>query len=157
VVLLLIDLTELLHFKRKEILIDEVFSFPDSYLIDSEIKGIGPVTIKGKCQFEDSNIIISGSLSGEFELLDSISLEKISSSFSFEFEEILSENMRNDEKFLDITDILWQNIVLEVPLKQTEVSDFGKYQGDGWKLISEEEAKVGNHPFGELANMWGEE
>ena len=91
------------------------------------------------------------------KLEDVISLENIQYPFSFEFEEVLEEIPENNEKVLDITDILWQNIVLEVPLKRTEVTDFSKYQGDGWKLVTEEEAKNTNNPINELANMWGEE
>jgi len=87
---------------------------------------------------------------------DSISLEIISYPFSFEIEENIEEKQLKYEKTLDIIDILWQNIVLEVPLKQTEVTDFSDYQGDGWKLVTEEEKNT-NNPFSELANMLGEE
>ena len=88
---------------------------------------------------------------------DSISLEIISYPFSFEIEENLEEKELKYEKTLDIINVLWQNIVLEVPLKQTKVTDFSDYQGDGWKLVTEEERKNTNNPFSELANMLGEE
>ena len=58
---------------------------------------------------------------------------------------------------LDITEILWQNIMLEVPLRFTTVDDYSKYQGDGWKLTSEEELKVENNPFNDLKKMMGGE
>ncbi|MDE5586836.1 MAG: DUF177 domain-containing protein [Bacilli bacterium] len=152
-----IDLTELLNFETEEIFFEEVVSFSESYLENSEIKEIEPVTVKGKCHLEENNIILTGTLSGRMKLEDVISLENIQYPFSFEFEEVLEEIPENNEKGLDITDVLWQNIVLEVPLKRTEVTDFSKYQGDGWKLVTEEEAKNTNNPFNELANMWGEE
>ncbi|MGN1000380.1 MAG: hypothetical protein ACI4OG_00390, partial [Bacilli bacterium] len=57
---------------------------------------------------------------------------------------------------IDILDILWQNIVLEIPLKYTLVEDLSKYQGDGWKVISEDEIKRDN-PFRVLAENMKEE
>ena len=90
-------------------------------------------------------------------LEDSISLEPIDHQFSCQIEEEFEENDENLENILDITDILWQNIVLEVPLKLTNVEDFNEYQGDGWKLVSEDSIKNTNNPFSELRDMMGEE
>ena len=54
--------------------------------------------------------------------------------------------IKNDDKIyiknensLDILSFLWENIVLEVPTYFTEVKDFSKIQGDGWRLIREED------------------
>lgn len=154
---MMIDLEKLLNHEQEGIAINQQITFPSSYLINSEIKEMGPVTVKGNCHLDQTNVVLIGIVSGEMKLVDSISLEDISYSFSIEFEEVFKENERNHEKSLDITDILWQYIILEVPLKQTEVTDFSKYRGDGWKLVTEEEIKKANNPFEELANMWGEE
>ena len=152
---MVIDLAKV--FEEGKILIQKQIRFPDSFLAHSEIRKLEPVTIDAKCFLNNQEIVCAGSLSGKMWIEDAISLELISYPFSCQFEEILEENTRNNEKLLDIMDILWQNIVLEVPLKQTEVTDFSKYQGDGWKLVTEEESVVKNNPFGELVNMWGEE
>ena len=53
--------------------------------------------------------------------------------------------------------ILWENIVLEVPLQFTKVIDFSKFQGDGWKLVSENEPTTNNNPFSELLDKMKEE
>ena len=50
--------------------------------------------------------------------------------------ENIDEFLENNQNSIDILEILWQNIVLEIPLKYTEVEDLSKYQGDGWKVIS---------------------
>ena len=47
--------------------------------------------------------------------------------------------VKNIENTLDILSVLWENIVLEVPIRFSEVSDYYKYQGNGWHLVSEEE------------------
>ena len=49
--------------------------------------------------------------------------------------------------------ILWQNIVLEVPLQFTKVEDLSKFHGDGWKLISEEEIKMDGVDRAELRRV----
>ena len=134
---MIIDLTDLLNLEVKEILINQEVSFDESFLVDSKIKGIGPVTVKGRVHLSNEQLILEANLEGVMKIEDSISLEIISYPFSFEIEENIEEKQLKYEKTLDIIDILWQNIVLEVPLKQTEVTDFSDYQGDGWKLVTE--------------------
>ena len=91
-------------------------------------------------------------------LEDSISLDNIEYPFSIDIDENIEENLEKDENSIDILPILWQNIVLEVPLKFTKVNDLSKYNGDGWKLISEEEASsTSNNPFLELKEKYKEE
>ena len=72
-------------------------------------------------------------------LEDSISLKEITYPFTFTIEDKLEENELNLKKTIDINEFLWQYIVLEVPIRYTEVKDYNEYHGDGWKLISEEE------------------
>ena len=95
--------------------------------------------------------------SGEMILEDSISLDEISYPFSVKIEEKVDENSKKISNTIDIMDILWQNIVLEVPLQLTEVEDLTKYQGEGWKLVSEEELNKENNPFSNLKDILGEE
>ena len=49
------------------------------------------------------------------------------------------ENDKNESKRLDIIDILWQNIVLEVPisLRVNPEKDY-KLKGEGWELLKED-------------------
>ena len=71
---------------------------------------------------------------------------------------MIKKYLEKDENSIDILPILWQNIVLEVPLRFTKVNDLSKYNGDGWKLISEEEASsTSNNPFLELKEKYKEE
>ena len=39
----------------------------------------------------------------------------------------------------------------------TEVEDLTKYQGEGWRLVSEEEMNKENNPFSNLKDLLGEE
>ena len=91
-------------------------------------------------------------------LEDSISLDNVEYPFSIDIDENIEENLEKAENSIDILPILWQNIVLEVPLRFTKVNDLSKYNGDGWKLISEEEASsTSNNPFLELKEKYKEE
>ena len=85
-------------------------------------------------------------------LKDSISLEDVTYHFSNQLEEEVTEKVKNIENTLDILSVLWENIVLEVPIRFSEVSDYSKYQGNGWHLVSEEEyeKEEGNFPFRDL-------
>ena len=85
-------------------------------------------------------------------LKDSISLEDVTYHFSNQLEEEVTEKVKNIENTLDILSVLWENIVREVPIRFSEVSDYSKYQGNGWHLVSEEEyeKEEGNFPFRDL-------
>ena len=81
---------------------------------------------------------------------DSISLEEIEVPINTDFSDFLEEIWKKDENKLDIFEFLWENIVLEVPLRFTKVKDLSKFHGDGWRLISEEERNQTSNPFNEL-------
>ena len=72
---------------------------------------------------------------------------------------IVNEKMvKHFENIVDIFQLLWENIVLEVPLQFTKVEDLSKFHGDGWKLISEDDYKTsGNNPFSDLLKDFEEE
>lgn len=114
--------------------------------------------LDGKVYKNSAEIItLQATISGTMILEDSISLDPIDYPFSCEIEEELQEFGEKIENILDITEILWQNIMLEVPLKISHVEDFNEYQGDGWKLVSEDSMRNTNNPFNELKDMMGEE
>lgn len=90
-------------------------------------------------------------------LKDSISLEPVEYPIFIEYDDILEKNCKKDENTLDIFQFLWENIVLEIPLRFTKVKDLSKFHGDGWKLISEDELITSNNPFSDLLNDFKEE
>ena len=114
---------------------------------------------KGKVKLPsfEGEITIKGNLEGIMVIADSISLDPIDYEFNSEIDEEIEEILEKTLKTLDITEILWQNIVLEVPLKLTNVESFDEYHGDGWKLTSEDSIENTNNPFKELEDMLGKE
>lgn len=153
-----LDLTNLNSNLIDTLEMDEKIEIPKELYQQSSIIDLKDIKIKGEVGKDSTNIItLKVVLSGTMVLEDSINLEPIDYSFSCEIEEELTNFLKNNENILDITDILWQNIMLEVPLKLSHVEDFNEYQGDGWKLISEDSIQNINNPFSELKDMMGEE
>ena len=111
----------------------------------------------------DGDYQISGKLAGTMVLPDDITLEDVNINFSSEIEENFSEfgkqegkNLEIIQNRLDITEFLWQNILVEIPLKVISEKSAGiSLKGDGWRLITEEELNKGNNsPFSELSKMF---
>lgn len=154
---MIIELDELFCKNTDKIEINEIVSFDENYLSFSDIKQLKNVEFKGEIKEKsDTTINLSGHLTGTMIIEDSISLDDVPYSFSCEIDENLDEILENNQNTIDILELLWQNIVLEIPLKYTVVEDLSKYQGDGWKVISEDEVKKDN-PFSILAENMKEE
>ena len=145
----MINLIELYSGNTDKIVIDGDFDIPFDYLNNSDIFDLSCVSVKGEITKIEDEYYISFNANGKMKISDSITLKEIWYPFSIDFNEKLDDFVENDKNSLDIIELLWQNIVLEVPLRYTEVSDFSKYQGDGWKLVSEEDF-VNNNPFNTL-------
>lgn len=153
-----IDITELNQNIKDEVVVDLDVSFNEEQLVDSEIKNLKNVHLAGTISLdEERDAYLNGTLTGEMILEDSISLDEVEYPFSIEIDEKIEKNEENFENTLDILDVLWQNIVLEVPLRFTNVNDYSKFKGEGWKLLSEEDVKTSNNPFEDLKSMFGKE
>lgn len=153
-----LDLTKLNSCFESSIDINEIIEIPKCLYQKSSIVDLKDIKLVGQVLKDSVGVIIlQATVSGIMVLEDSISLEPIDYAFSCKIEEEVQEFEEKLENTLDITDILWQNIMLEVPLKISRVEDFNEYQGDGWKLVSEDSIKNTNNPFNELKDLLGEE
>ena len=145
----MIDLVEILTGIKDYILIDSSYQIGKEYYENSSIKGLSSIKVYGSIrEMEDENIYLDIEVMGKMLIEDSITLEDVWYPFSFKIKENINEFIEKDENSLDLLEVLWQNIVLEVPLRYTDVNDYSKYNGDGWKLVSEEE--LSNNPFSVL-------
>ena len=148
----MIDLTLLYCGNIDNIPLDGKYIIPKELYKNTEIINLSEIEVKNSSirRVEDE-YFIKLSISGEMKIKDSITLDDVNYPFSIEIDDNLEEFVEKDENSLDIIEVLWQNIVLEVPLRYTVISDYSKYQGDGWKLVSEEDL-VNNNPFNTLLN-----
>ena len=147
----MIDLTKLISGFTDKIDIDEEYTV--NVEDNSSISDLSKIKVKGDISLSSDGEFYTNLLcNGEMLIKDSISLEEVWYPFSFTIDENIDDLDKNDENILDICAVLWQNIVLEVPLRYSVVEDYDKYQGDGWKLVSEEELSLKNNPFSALQN-----
>lgn len=145
----MIDLTPLYSGVLNNISLDGEYSIPKERIIDPRIINLSKISVKGNISKDVDDYKINMIIKGDMTINDSITLEEIKYPFDIEFDDNLNDFIENNENSLDIIGILWQNIVLEVPLRFTLVDDYSKIQGDGWKLVSEEDL-VKNNPFENL-------
>lgn len=142
---MLIDLS---FMERLEI--HEIVSIPESYYQNTKVLELNDIKVDGCFSYEEEEIHGKFDISGVMLLQDDISLEPVEYPFSISYDDILDENLKNNQNSLDLLEFLWENIVLEVPMKFTKVSNLDEFHGDGWKLISEEDHQLANNPFAEL-------
>ena len=145
----MIDLTNLLSNVVDSISLDGEYTIDKDRITDSRILDLSKISVKGSISSDLDDYLVDMNIVGDMTINDSVTLKPVKYHFDIDFNEKLNEIIENNDNSLDIIEILWQNIVLEVPLRYTEVRDYSKYQGDGWKLVSEEDL-VNNNPFNTL-------
>lgn len=120
--------------------INDFVEIPSWYYKNTDIIKLEMVHVLGKIDYNLSDeISIDFAINGKMILNDAITNEEIEYPFSIKIEEILEENAKYLEKsknMLDIIELLWENIVLEVPISYTKASG-AKLKGEGWELNNE--------------------
>ena len=113
--------------------------------LDKRILDLTNSKVVGKILLNSLNdIVLSCTFSGTMYIEDSVTLKSVPYPFKIEIEESLDELQENygecydnSKNTLDLISILWQNIVLEVPISYTLDKD-ANLKGDGWELIRED-------------------
>lgn len=148
---MIIDLFDL-NINGKKININGEVNIPLELLKGSSIRRLDNVCFQGYIDnVIDDNYELCGTLSGSMILPDGITLEDYKYDFTSEIDEKIDETRINLQKSIDITFDLWQNILVEVPLRAVNPENENiSLSGDGWRLISEEEVKTENNPFMDL-------
>lgn len=137
---------------ERGIIIDQDIIFNEDIYKSSIIKGLENVHVKGKIYYSTTKeVIFEGQVDGEMLLVDSNTSEIVNYPFSTEINEILEEDnsfseelSSNNQNSLDLKEILWQNIVLEVPLSFSKTDKVSVTKGLGWELKSETEVSQNN-------------
>lgn len=116
--------------------VDGTITFPEERLKSAGIIRLEDVSVHGKAiiNYEDE-IELDLDLSGKMYLPCAISLEEVEVPFATKIEEIIGENNINNNFYLDLSDILWENIVLEIPIKVVkEGVHLETSGGKGWSV-----------------------
>jgi len=144
---MIIDLNKV----RDSLIINEEYNFSEEYYKKTDIQKLEKVNFSGKIYYDyNDNLKLEGTCNGIMVLKDSITLDDIEYPFEFEIDyeidknnEEIVEYYEKSENTLDIMGILWQNIVLEVPMRITnsKLEDI-KTSGEGWNLIDENKKEI---------------
>lgn len=144
---MIIDLTKLNSDIEEYTTIDLSYSFSKEELKDSEILELNDVKIYGTISKNSLNdYYLDLEISGIMVLPCAVTLKPVNHDFNIKISdnlnELLSEidkNIKKVENLLDIFPIVWENILMEVPMRvvSSDVSDV-PLEGNGWKFIKED-------------------
>ena len=144
------DLVRLNNNIDKYISVSETYSFTVDELSGTDLLKLDDVKINGEI-FKNSlgNIELSLDVEGVMVLPCAITLKPVNYPFSIEIsgeiEELMEnfeENSTNFQNSIDILPIIWENILMEIPMRvvSEEAKDSNiKMEGNGWKFVTEEE------------------
>ena len=157
---MIINLSKLITNLADEILINDEVDIDKSYLNNTDIRNISKVKVNGYIKPYQDNFELILNIKCTLTLVCSISLKDVKYDIDINVSEIIGENsddvlFEENNKIInntiDLIPIIWQNIILEVPLKviSPDVKP-ENLQGDGWKFITDEEvSNNGIGPIGE--------
>lgn len=132
-----IDLRKLYAFKKQDV--DQELDLSNIDYQKLNIRKINNMHVVGQIRvnYED-NIELDLEVNGEIVMPCAISLEDVLVPISVHIEDEILENTLKDEFYLDLLDNLWENIILEVPIRVTkEGIKLESQKGNGWEIISE--------------------
>lgn len=133
----MINLNDLV-FKDK-IEVNEEVTFPENYQTKS-ISSVGNVKAEGFVRLNDADeYMINIQVKGKANVLDSRTNEIIIFPLNFEIDDQIDDSCINLQNMLDLRELLWQNIVLEVPISYTN-SENKNIKGDNWEMVTEEKS-----------------
>lgn len=157
---MIIDLSSLKNNIDNKIDIDENYSFTKEQLENTEIRALDNVSIKGSITKDVmNNYYLNLNISGSMVLPCSVTLKDVLYPFECEIDGQIDEIMQEIDEFskkvensLDIFPIIWENILMEIPMKVvSEDAANYKIEGNGWKLITEDDVHEEMNP--ELAKL----
>ncbi len=108
-------------------------------LKNTEILEIKKLYLTGEASLNYSDELeLIGNLEGTIVVPCSLTLEPVDYSFSLEIEENLgnfAEILKKNKNLLDISELLCENIVLEIPMRIVkEGVNLNNLKGEGWEL-----------------------
>ncbi len=155
---------ELSSIKNEGLKLDTDFKIDLNVYKSNEIRDLKNLHVKGTLKINAIDALeVNLTVTGVMILNDSVTLEKIEYPFTSEIEEEYDLNDPNFREFyqkqqntLDILEILWENIVLEVPIRLTKSEDAYK-EGEGWSLGGNENKNREIDPrLAKLSELLGE-
>lgn len=121
---------------HENISIKEELIIPKEIYSSYDIRKISSLKVEGFIfiNYED-NIEVDVNVEGILTLPCAITLEDVNYNLNINIKDEISDSNIKNKKYLELFDIMWQNIVLEVPFKITKENINKKnFKGKGWEL-----------------------
>lgn len=140
--------SELLKGASKSVSFDEDVLFDETeFQKHSWINGVKDVHVKGTGFLEETmdRFYAQMHITGTMLVPDAITLEEIEYPFECDSEEVYAfepceeEDVRVVDDEIDLFDAIKENILMEVPIRVTNVDPKDYPKGDGWQILSEED------------------
>jgi uncharacterized protein len=144
---MLIDLSPLSINDNNKIDVNDTIVIDEEYYKNTDIRKLSEIKVNGSIRDDENSYALDLDIKGVMILPCSITLVDVKYPFDIEINEIIDKNDSDYEDYLkiinntlDIMPIIWQNIVVEIPMKVVSPNlDNTKLKGDGWELLTEEE------------------
>lgn len=141
------DLTKLQNRSVNELNYVDTITIDEAMYKDTDIRSLSEIEVDANIRrITESSYQMILKIKGVMILPCSITLKDVEYPFNIETEVKIGDDDENNEDYvkiiqnnIDIISIIWQNIVLEIPIKvvSKDISD-AKVSGDGWKLLKED-------------------
>ncbi len=159
-----IDLIKLKNGIEDKVIINENLQVSEDLLKKAKIISLDNVKVEGEITRNSNyDFYVSLDIYGTMILPCSISLKPTNYDFSIKIDENLltlleeiDENVKKVENTIDIFPIIWENILMEIPMRvvNSDISSIKK-EGKGWKLIEEDEEEENINPeFAKLKDLF---
>ncbi len=141
-----IDLSKLIYNNAYKLPVEGEIIIPDDMLINTDIRRISPVKVIGYVYNIEEELELSITIKGTMVLPCARTLKDVNYPFNIEINDVIGKNSDNsleiNQNTLDIFPIVWQNILVDVPLRVLAPdAEEESIEGDGWRLITEDDKK----------------
>lgn len=159
---MIIDITRLVGGVEEYIPFDITYSFDKEIISGTDLIKLDDVSIKGDITKNNRNeLLINCDIKGIMVLPCAVTLEPVDYPFNIHIdgnlEEMIQEINENSQKIensIDIFPIIWENVLMEIPMKVvSEKAKDVKLEGDGWKLITDDNKEEINPEFQKLNQL----
>ncbi len=139
--------------------IDESINVDKFLLKNTDILGINNVSIKGNITNDYEGYHLDLKLKCNLMLPCSVTLKPVEYKIdtkiegnSIELMEEIGIFNKNDENILDIFPIIWENILMEIPIRIVSEEAGPLQDGDGYKIVTDDKPSSGS-PFDKLNEL----
>lgn len=153
----MIDISKLENGLETRLLIDEDVNIPDSYLSEGDLLALKEVHASGYLERNSADIyMLNLTISGIMVLPCAITNEPVDYPFKTNIDDALDNILLEiDQKMnnpLDILPIIWENILLEIPIRVVSKEARNKeLKGNGWELV--EDSKTTDNPLAKIKDI----